>query len=58
MRLYLGNKQTKLIINNITYKPNLITSTDNNKILLSSDNYVLKSLDEYYLLTKEEEKNG
>ena len=54
MGIYLGNKQVKLIVNNTVSKLYIEILIDNSKKLLSFDNYILKSSDNYYLIPKEE----
>jgi hypothetical protein len=55
MGLYIGNKQVKLIVNNTVNKLYIETSIENSKKLLSFDNYILKSSDNYYLIPKKED---
>ena len=57
MALYLGSEKVKVISDNIRYIINLYSSTPIATInaLLSSDNYVLKDLNDLYLIPKEDE---
>lgn len=58
MKIYLGDKQVKLIINDTVSKLYIGSSTLGGEELLSFDNYILKSSDNYYLISKEGEVNG
>lgn len=55
MGLYLGNKQVKLVMNDIVSKLHIETQTKQDIKLLSSDNFTLKSSDDYYLTSKKED---
>lgn len=55
MSVYLGNQKVKVILNGTVYKINLndIDFISNTVRLLSSDGYVLKDLNDVYLVPKE-----
>ena len=56
MGLYLGDSEKlKLILNGVVYKLNVYTGTQSASVvrLLSSDNYILKDKNGYYLSIKE-----
>ena len=55
MSVYLGNQKVKVILNGTVYKINLndIDFISNTVRLLSSDGYVLKDLNDTYLVPKE-----
>jgi hypothetical protein len=55
MGIYLGNKQVKLIVNNTVSKLYVGTPIESSKKLLSFENYILKSSDNYYLIPKKED---
>lgn len=59
MGLYLGsgNQSLKIYLNGVAYKLNLYSSVPmtNGVVLLSSDNYVLKDVNNQYLTVTEEE---
>lgn len=60
MALYIGgSEKLKIILNEAQYNFNVIPkipTTDNNFVkLLSSDNYILKDINELYLTAKESE---
>lgn len=56
MALYLGSEKVKINLNGVVYCLNLFSTTPitNGIRLLSSDNYILKDLNELYLTTKED----
>lgn len=57
MALYLGDKQIKINYNSESYRLNIITSmliTNGNR-LLSSEQYIFKTLNGAYLTCKEEQ---
>jgi hypothetical protein len=58
MALYIGSseKKQKVFLNEVKYKFNIYTKgsvVDNIIRLLSSDNYILKDINELYLIAKE-----
>lgn len=57
MALYLGRDKVRINLDNIVYKLNLYSEKPftNGIILLSSDSYILKDLNELYLTAKEDE---
>ena len=59
MGLYLGsgNQSLKIILDGVVYKLNLYSTAPitNGIVLISSDNYVLKDIDDQYLTVDEEE---
>lgn len=57
MALYLGSEKVKIILNNVVYNLNLYSEKPiyNGILLLSSDGYVLKDINELYLTAKEDE---
>ena len=54
MGLYLGNQLVKILMNNNFKRVYIGTPVKSNRRLLSLDNYILKSSDNYYLVPKEE----
>lgn len=60
MALYLGNSEKlSIVLNGVTYKLNLVTKAaiDSATMLLTSDSYILKTADGFYLVPKTEIKN-
>lgn len=57
MALYLGDKKIKININGVIYKLNLYSQTliTNGIRLLSSDNYILKDSNGFYITAKDGE---
>lgn len=57
MALYLGGNKVKINLDGVTYCLNLFSTTPiiNGVLLLSSDGYILKDLNEVYLTSKESE---
>lgn len=56
MGLYIGSSKGKVKLNQHTFRVKLISSSPvtNNTLLRSSDDYILKTLDNYYLTAKRE----
>lgn len=61
MGLYLGsgNQSLKIILNGVVYKLNLYSTAPitNGIVLISSDNYILKDVNDQYLTVIEEALN-
>lgn len=57
MALYLGSERIKVNINGVVYNLNLFSETSifNGVLLLSSEGYILKDINELYLTAKESE---
>ena len=58
MALYLGSDKIQIYLDGILYKLNLYSEKPitNGILLLSSDGYVLKDVNELYLTTKKEDE--
>lgn len=57
MALYLGSEKVKINLNGVVYNLNLFSTTPilNGVLLLSSEGYILKDINELYLTAKEGE---
>lgn len=57
MALYLGNDKVKINLNGVVYNLNFASAMPifNGVLLLSSEGYILKDINELYLTAKEDE---
>ena len=54
MALYLGNNKVAIHLNDLLYKLNFFSSITNNPMLISTDGYILKDINNSYLTVERE----
>ena len=54
MALYLGNNKVAIHLNDLLYKLNFFSSITNNTMLISTDGYILKDINNSYLTVERE----